>query len=250
LSITERIPIGCRKVCSTKAFRLLGVADGASVLVVEDERAQRYVLGQYLAKEGFTVLEAEDGASALKILRRQSVDLAVVDIMMPGIDGLDLVRLLRKDSSAPVIMLTARGEEATRVAGLEAGADDYVVKPFSMPELVARVRAQLRRANGFGRSGEGVSSLQAGEVELHLDARTCTVGGRPVELSRREFDLLAVLMRRKGRALTREQLLEEAWGTTHVTEKTVDVHMARLRQKVGSRVHIRSLRGVGYRLED
>jgi len=225
------------------------MSDSASVLVVDDERAQRYVLGQYLAKEGFTVLEAEDGASALQILRQQPVDLAVVDIMMPGIDGVDLVRLLRNDSSAPVIMLTARAEEATRVAGLEAGADDYVVKPFSMPELVARVRAQLRRANDFGRTATDTSVLRAADLEIDLQARTCRVGGQAVELSRREFDLLAVLLRQKGRALTREQLLEAAWGTTHVTEKTVDVHMARLRQKLGSRVQIRSLRGVGYRLE-
>jgi DNA-binding response OmpR family regulator len=226
------------------------IMEGASVLVVEDERAQRYVLGRYLVKEGFQVLEAEDGASALKIVREKPVDLAVVDIMLPGIDGIDLVRLLRSDFSAPVILLTARGEEAARVAGLDAGADDYVIKPFSMPELVARVRAHLRRAGGFGTASDDGSQLVAGEVEIDTDSRICTVAGSPVELSRREFDLLTVLLRRKGRALSREQLLHEAWGTTHVTEKTVDVHMARLRQKLGSRVHIRSLRGVGYRLED
>lgn len=220
------------------------------MLVVEDEKAQRYVLGQYLLKEGFGVLEAEDGASALKILREQHVDVAVVDLMMPGIGGIDLIRLFRHDSSAPVIILTAKGDEASRVAGLEAGADDYVVKPFSMLELVARVRAQLRRAKDFAQQGGGAARLTAGEVTVDLDARTCQVGDSAVELSRREFDLLAALIRRKGRALTRDQLLQEAWGTTHVTEKTVDVHMARVRQKLGPRVHIRSLRGIGYRLED
>jgi len=225
------------------------------ILVVEDEEAQRWALRQYLTREGYDVIEAPDGESGLRLAREAQVDLAVVDVMLPGLDGFELVKQLRRDSSIPVLFLTARGEEWNRVAGLEIGADDYVVKPFSVPEVVARVRAHLRRAAERGgeraslREIAGGSEVRVGGVSLDLGSRRCLLEGRPVELTRREFDLLATLARRRGQALSRRQLLEEAWGTVHLSEKTVDVHVARLRRKLGDALRLTPLRGVGYRLE-
>lgn len=216
------------------------------VLVVDDERALRRLLRLYLSKEGFAVTEAENGADAISVLRRGGIDLALVDVMLPGIDGFELVRLVRKESTVPIILVTARGEETNRVVGLELGADDYVVKPFSAPEVMARVRAQLRRAQGFGPEE---STLRRDGVELDFVERRCFVDGKAVELTRREFDLLETLLRHPGRVHTREQLLAAAWGTTFVSEKTVDVHVAGLRRKLGRAVTITALRGVGYRLE-
>jgi DNA-binding response OmpR family regulator len=216
------------------------------ILVVDDELALRRLLRAYLAKEGFEVLEAATGQQALTVMREGGVDLAVVDVMLPEVDGFEVVRRIRAASSIPIIILTARGEETNRVAGLELGADDYVVKPFSAPEVVARVRAHLRRARGFEEAG---TVLRAGPIELDRASRRCTVDGRPVGLTRREFDLLSALLERSGRALTRHRLLEAAWGTSHVTTKTVDVHVAALRRKLGDAIHISALRGVGYRLE-
>lgn len=221
-------------------------APGSRILVVDDEPALRHLLRAYLAKEGFEVLEAASGEQALSAVRGGGVDLAVVDVMLPELDGFEVVRRIRARSSVPIILLTARGEETNRVAGLELGADDYVVKPFSAPEVVARVRAHLRRVRGFEETG---SVLRAGRVEVDRASRRCTVDGRPVELTRRELDLLLVLIERSGRALTRDQLLDAAWGTTYVSPKTVDVHVATLRRKLGTALHISSLRGIGYRLE-
>jgi len=221
-------------------------ASKSRILVVDDEPALRRLLRAYLDKEGFEVLEAASGQQALALFRSGDVDLAVIDVMLPELDGFEVVRRIRARSSVPIILLTARGEETNRVAGLELGADDYVVKPFSAPEVVARVRAHLRRMRGFEEPG---SVLRVGGVEVDRTSRRCTVGGRPVELTRREFDLLLVLLERSGRALTREQLLEAAWGTTYVSAKTVDVHVAGLRRKLGDAVQISSLRGIGYRLE-
>ncbi len=221
-------------------------APGSRVLVVDDEPALRHLLKAYLTKEGFEVLEAASGEQALSLLRGGGVDLAVVDVMLPELDGFEVVRRIRARSAVPIILLTARGEETNRVAGLELGADDYVVKPFSAPEVVARVRAHLRRVRGFEETG---SVLRAGRVEVDRGSRRCTLAGRQVDLTRREFDLLLVLIERSGRALTRDQLLDAAWGTTYVSPKTVDVHVAALRRKLGDALHISSLRGVGYRLE-
>lgn len=216
------------------------------VLVVDDEHALRRLLRLYLEKEGYEVLEAGDGLDALSLLRRGGIDLALVDVMLPELDGFEVVRRIRTESGIPIILVTARGEEAQRIAGLELGADDYVVKPFSAPEVVARVRAQLRRARGdFG----GQEPLRSGSVELDEDARRVTVDGREVELTRREFDLLAALLRDPGRAHTRDALLEQVWGSTYLQPKTVDVHIAGLRRKLGEALKINSLRGVGYRLE-
>jgi DNA-binding response OmpR family regulator len=221
--------------------------NAARILVVEDELSMRRLLRLYLTKAGFTVEEAATGREGLAALRRGGVDLAIVDVMLPEIDGFELVRQVRRSSSIPVILLTARGEETSRVAGLELGADDYVVKPFLPHEVVARVRAHLRRARGFAADDGG--TLRAGTVELDLRGRTCTVAGTVVDLTRREFDLLETLMANPGRAFTRDQLLDEVWGSRFVSEKTVDVHIVGLRHKLGDAARISTLRGIGYRLE-
>ncbi len=222
------------------------MSEPACVLVADDEKALRRLLRLYLGKEGFTVVEAADGLEAIARIHAGGIDVALVDVMLPELDGFEVVRRIRRESSIPVILITARGEEVNRVTGLELGADDYVVKPFSAPEVVARVRAQLRRMRGFAPAD---SILRSGEVELDRLERTCRVRGEPVELTRREFDLLAVLLDQAGRVQTREQLLEAAWGTSFLSEKTVDVHVASLRRKLGEAIEISALRGVGYRLE-
>jgi DNA-binding response OmpR family regulator len=225
----------------------MSAVNAARILVVEDELSMRRLLRLYLTKAGFTVEEAATGREGLVALLRGGVDLAIVDVMLPEMDGFEVIRQVRRSSSVPVILLTARGEESSRVAGLELGADDYVVKPFLPYEVVARVRAHLRRARGF--ADEGGGTLQAGTVELDLRGRTCAVGGTAVDLTRREFDLLEALMASPGRAFTREQLLDQVWGSRFVSEKTVDVHIVGLRQKLGDAVRIATLRGIGYRLE-
>ncbi|MDQ2984794.1 MAG: response regulator transcription factor [Actinomycetota bacterium] len=222
------------------------MSEAARVLVADDEKSVRSLLRLYLSKEGYAVLEAADGLQALSRVRAGGIDVALVDVMLPELDGFEVVRRIRSESSIPVILITARGEEVHRVAGLELGADDYVVKPFSAPEVVARVRAQLRRARGFAPQE---TKLRAGAIELERLERTCLVNGEPVELTRREFDLLAALLEQAGRVQTREQLLEAAWGTAYVSEKTVDVHVAALRRKLGAAIEITALRGVGYKLE-
>jgi DNA-binding response OmpR family regulator len=222
------------------------MASTARVLIVDDEHSLRRLLRLYLEKEDYEVVEADDGLDALSLLRRGGLDLALIDVMLPELDGFEVVRRIRPESGIPIILITARGEEAQRITGLELGADDYVVKPFSAPEVVARVRAQLRRARGqFG----APEPLRVGSVELDPEARRVTVDGQEVVLTRREFDLLAVLLREPGRARTRDALLEQVWGSTYLQPKTVDVHIAGLRHKFGDALKISSLRGVGYRLE-
>ena len=216
------------------------------ILVADDESAQRRLLRAYLSNAGYSVVEADNGLDALALLRGGGIDVALVDVMMPQLDGFEVVRRIRPESTVPIILLTARGEETSRVAGLELGADDYVVKPFSAPEVVARVRTHLRRLQG---ATAKEPPLRAGKVELDLEARRCTVDGRQVDLPRRQFDLLTTLMQAPGRVFTREQLLEHAWGTPYLSPKTVDVHVARLRAGLGDAVQIVALRGVGYRLE-
>ncbi len=222
------------------------MAQPARVLVVDDEYALRQLLRNYLERDGLAVIEADSGPAALDRLADHEIDVAVIDVMLPGVDGFELVRRIRKTSDLPVILLTARGDETDRVSGLQLGADDYIVKPFSAPEVVARVRALLRRVQGFAPAPH---SIQLGSVLLDLDGRRCTVNGELVQLTRREFDLLVTLAEQSGRVLTRDQLLQAAWGTTYVSEKTVDVHIAGLRRKLGPGLRISSLRGIGYRLE-
>lgn len=218
----------------------------ARILVVDDELSLRRLMRLYLGKAGFAVQEASTGSQALAALRRGDIDLAIVDVMLPELDGFEVVRQARRNSSIPIILLTARGEEASRVAGLEVGADDYVVKPFLAHEVVARVRAQLRRARGFDADA---ATLRVGLVELDRRARRCSIAGEAVELTRREFDLLETLLASPGRAFTRDQLLDEVWGSRFVSEKTIDVHIVGLRRKLAGAVRISTLRGVGYRLE-
>ncbi len=192
------------------------------------------------------MIETDSGLEALSLLRRGTVDIALVAAALPEIDGLELVRRVRHESTVPIIMLTAREHDNSHIAGLEAGADDYVLRPISLAEVTARMRAQLRRARGF-ETEETV--LRTGGVELDLGARRCSIDGREVDLTRREFDLLGTLLRYPGRIHTREQLLGLVWGTDDITPKTVDVHVAALRRKLGSAVTIATLRGVGYRLD-
>jgi two-component system response regulator ResD len=222
------------------------LSKGKRILVVDDEAALRHLLKLYLAKEGFEVVEAADGMQALSLVWAGGVDLALIDVMLPKLDGFEVVRRIRSRSTLPIILLTARGEETNRVVGLELGADDYVVKPFSAPEVVARVRAHLRRTSLFETTQ---SVLRVGGVELDRESRRCTVNGQPIELTRRELDLLLVLLDHSGRALSRDELLAEAWGTNFMSPKTVDVHVAALRRKLGSALTISALRGFGYRLE-
>jgi two-component system response regulator ResD len=217
------------------------------ILLVDDEASLRMLVRRYLQRDGYLVVEAVDGAQALQRLAEQPFDLAVIDVMMPKVDGFDLVRQIRSRSDIPVIMLTGRGEESSRVAGLELGADDYMVKPFSMPELVARVRARLRRPGTEQLQPTDV--LEVGQVRADSSSRRAWVGDRELDLTRREFDLLVALLAAPGRVFTRDQLLDHAWGTRYVSAKTVDVHVSGLRRKLGDAVSVQTVRGVGYRLE-
>jgi two-component system alkaline phosphatase synthesis response regulator PhoP len=219
----------------------------ARILLVDDESPLRELVRPYLEAEGYEVMEASSGPAALDLFRGSGADLAIVDVMLPGFDGMELVRRLRESSDIPVILLTARREEGQRIAGLRLGADDYVMKPFSVPELVARVSAQLRRARGFSDSSSG--AIRAGDIEIDLGPRRVWVAGVEVELTRREFDLLVALASRPDRVLSRTELLRDAWPTTFVAEKTVDVHLASLRRKIGPSLKVTAVRGVGYRLE-
>ncbi len=217
------------------------------VLVVDDERAIRRLLRMYLTDAGFTVAEAADGPEAVEQVRRGGIDLVLLDLMLPGIDGFEVCRRLRELGRVPVIMLTARSDEADRVTGLELGADDYVVKPFSPAEVVARVRAVMRRVAA---PPDPRRVLRAGPVELEPASRRASVDGREVDLTRLEFDLLVELASHPRVVYTRERLLERVWGyQSAVGGKTVDVHVANLRRKLGDGIGIVAVRGVGYKLE-
>jgi DNA-binding response OmpR family regulator len=217
-------------------------AMGGLVMVVEDERNIGALVRTYLERDGFQVLWVRSGEDALAELRRHPVKLVVLDIGLPGLDGFEVCR--RIAGTVPVIMLTARDEEADRVAGLELGADDYVSKPFSPRELTARVKAVLRRA--AGRDPGDV--VRAGTVTLARAAREVHVDGREVELTQREFDLLEYLLRHAGTVVTRDQLLESVWGFLAPGEtRTVEVHIAQLRKKLGVPELIQTVRGLGYK---
>lgn len=217
------------------------------VLVVDDERAIRRLLRMYLTDAGFTVAEAADGVEAVEQVRRGGIDLVLLDLMLPGIDGFEVCRRLRELGRVPVIMLTARSDEANRVTGLELGADDYVVKPFSPVEVVARVKAVMRRVAA---QPDPHRLLRAGPVELEPASRRASVDGREVDLTRLEFDLLVELASHPRVVYTRERLLEKVWGyQSAVGGKTVDVHVANLRRKLGDDIGIVAVRGVGYKLE-
>lgn len=222
------------------------MATNGHILIVDDERAIRRLLGLYLRDAGFTVVEAADGADAVAQVRRGGVDLVLLDLMLPGKDGFDTCREIRDLSTVPVIMVTARDGETNRILGLELGADDYVTKPFSPNEVVARVRAVLRRVA----EPRGGAPLRAGAALLDTRSRTCVVDGRAVDLTRTEFDLLAELATHPNVVHSRERLLERVWGyRSPVGTKTVDVHVANLRRKIGADTGIVTVRGVGYRME-
>jgi two-component system response regulator ResD len=223
------------------------------VLVVDDEPMVRHVLTRYLAREGFDVDEAADGRLALERIREAQPDLVLLDLMLPEVDGYEVFRRLRLSSSVPVIMLTARGEETDRIVGLELGADDYVTKPFSPREVVARARAVLRRSDR-NPSPHVYGSLVAGRLAIDLDRREVTRDGEPVHLTRKEFDLFSYLASRPGVTFTRTQLLEDVWDFAWEGDSaTVTVHVRRLREKLeddpSSPAHLVTVWGVGYRFE-
>jgi two-component system, OmpR family, response regulator len=219
-----------------------------AILVVEDEQAIADLVRAYLKRDGFGVVWARSGEQALEELSRHPVRLVVLDIGLPGIDGFEVCRRLRARTGVPILILSARDDEVDRVAGLEAGADDYVTKPFSPRELVARVKAILRRASGGGETIDG-GSLSVGGIELDRASRTVTAGGEPVELTGREFDLLAALLAHPGVVLGRDRLLELAWGGEFAGgTRTVDVHVAQLRAKLDRPELIQTVRGAGYKV--
>jgi DNA-binding response OmpR family regulator len=219
-----------------------------AILVVEDEQAIADLVRAYLRRDGFDVVWASSGEQALEELARHPVRLVVLDVGLPGIDGFEVCRRLRARSGVPILILSARDDEIDRVAGLEAGADDYVTKPFSPRELVARVKAILRRAPG-GAAALDDGLLSAGDVDLDRASRSVTVGGEPVALTAREFDLLAALLSHPGVVLSRDRLLELVWGGEFAGgTRTVDVHVAQLRSKLGRPELVQTVRGAGYKV--
>ena len=224
-----------------------------SVLVVEDEENLLEALRYNLEHDGHSVLTAADGAKGLETARSALPDLIILDVMLPGLDGLEVCRILRRETDAPILMLTAKGEEIDRVVGLELGADDYVAKPFSMRELMARVRALMRRPRSRT-PGPSAEPLRAGPLTLDAEAHSARLGEDELRLKPREFDLLALFMRNPGRAFTRDQILERLWGRDYIGDvRTVDVHVRWLREKIESDpsapARIITIRGVGYRFE-
>jgi two-component system phosphate regulon response regulator PhoB len=224
------------------------------ILLIEDEPDIAEVLQYNLEKEGFAVETAPRGDSGLEAVRRAIPDLILLDLMLPGLDGLELTRLLKRDSSTarvPIVMLTARGEEVDRIVGLELGADDYISKPFSPREVVLRVKAVLRRLQPGGDGAEEPSeSLEVGGIRLDVAGHRLEVGGREVPLTATEFRLLKLLIERGGRVQTRGQLLADVWGYAEdIDSRTVDTHIRRLRRKLGAEAdRIETVIGVGYRL--
>jgi DNA-binding response OmpR family regulator len=219
------------------------------ILVVEDETKIARTVRLYLEQAGFQVTMIHDGALAMPAFRHEQPDLIVLDLMLPNVDGLDICRQIRHTSNVPIIMFTARSEEADTLIGLELGADDYITKPFSPREVVARVRAVLRRAQG---SAQPASIMAAGDVQVDLDRHVATIGGTPIDLTPIEFNLLAAFVRQPGRAFTRLQLLEAVGDPAYDGyERTIDQHIKNLRAKLGDDArrprHILTVYGVGYK---
>jgi two-component system, OmpR family, alkaline phosphatase synthesis response regulator PhoP len=225
----------------------------SSILIVDDEPKIVQLARDYLERAGFAVTSAADGEAAVAAFRAQPPDLIVLDLGLPGRDGLDVTRLVRRESDVPIIMLTARGEESDKLVGLELGADDYMVKPFSPKELVARVRAVLRRAEG--RAGPAADVLHAGDLTLDVPRLRLTVGDRAVELTATEFQLLTALARQPGRIFTRAQLLDAVHGVAFESyERAIDTHIKNLRRKIEPDPrqprYIQTVYGVGYKLAE
>jgi DNA-binding response OmpR family regulator len=223
----------------------------AKILVVEDDRSLSDALVYNLRREDHTPLLAEDASTAVTLANRERPDLILLDLMLPGASGFDVCREVRSFSSAPIIMLTARDDEVDRILGLELGADDYVTKPFQLREVLARVRANLRRVE-LDRRSDNRGVLKRGDLEVDLAARQVRVRAVLVSLQPKEFDLLAYLLQHPGTVLTRDRLLSAVWGHEFVGERTVDVHVRRVRAKLeraGEKDLIRTVHGVGYALE-
>ena len=226
----------------------------ARILLVDDDPHLREMLGYALRREGYEVLEAGDGAQALRVVESESVDLLVLDVMMPELDGLEVCRRLRRDSQVPIVFLSSKAEELDRVLGLELGGDDYVTKPFSPRELLSRVKAVLRRTRGVVVPEPEVDpdSLEMGTLRLDLDAHRCHVAGQEVTLTLTEVRMLQVLMGAPGRAFSRDELVERTYQGRHfVSGRTVDSHVRRIRQKLrdaGLEDLIETVHGLGFRL--
>ncbi len=221
------------------------------ILIIDDEPSITNLVSAYLKPEGYEVFTAADGNAGLKAARAFKPDLIILDLMLPGMDGIELLSRLRRESDVYVIMLTARTDETDKIVGLSVGADDYVTKPFSPRELVARVKAALRRIQTGAGSSVERSVLSFKRVKLDVGAHTVTVDENPIELTSLEFDLLKALAENRGRVLSREQLLEKVWGAEYFGEiRVVDVHLGHVRQKLGDESLIATVRGVGYRFED
>ncbi len=228
--------------------------DRRSILIVEDEPSIAEVVALYLQRAGFQTIHASDGLTARSLLEQKTPDLGIIDIMLPQLDGLSLTRWLRDRSNMPIILLTARRAEADRIEGLELGADDYVVKPFSPQELVSRVRAVLRRSGRDPNEPPSSKKLIFDDLEIDQPGRLVTVAGREVQLTAREFDMLALLAQHPRQVFTRDQLLERVWGISdYIDPGTVTVHVRRLREKLekdpSSPLHILTVWGVGYKFE-
>ncbi|HET8592482.1 MAG TPA: response regulator transcription factor [Solirubrobacterales bacterium] len=227
----------------------------ARILLVDDEQAVQTLLTYPLRKEGYEVVEAMDGQEALERFSEQRFDLVVLDVMLPKLDGIEVCRRLRTRSQVPIIMLTAKGDEIDKVAGLEMGADDYITKPFSVREFRSRVKAALRRGSMAGSGATGDGPIRAGDLEIDFERRSTELAGKPVKLTYVEFEILAALAGTPGRVFTREMLLEHVWGdSTYRDPRTVDVHIRHLREKLESDPknpgYLFTVRGVGYRFRD
>jgi DNA-binding response OmpR family regulator len=220
------------------------------ILIIEDEKDLIKLLKYNLEKEGFRVIHASDGEAGLNLFKKEKPDLVLLDVMLPKLDGFEFCKAVRQESKTPIIMLTAKAEEVDRVLGLELGADDYVTKPFSVREIIARIRAIFRRVSG---SEEEKAFVRAGGLEVDMDRYIAKINGRAIALSSKEFEFLKCLIAAKGRVLSRDQLLERVWGydeAMQVDTRTIDQHIARLREKLGAESErIVTVKNVGYRLK-
>jgi two-component system response regulator RegX3 len=225
------------------------------ILIVEDEESFSEALAFLLTKEGFETAIAEDGRQAINMFNADGADLILLDLMIPEVSGVEVCRTIRTQSQVPIIMLTAKDAEIDKVVGLELGADDYVTKPYSSRELIARIKAVLRRGQGEDGSNQDQDLLEVGPIRLNIGKHQVFVSGNPVALPLKEFELLEFLMRNSGRVLTRSQLIDRVWGGDYYGDtKTLDVHIKRLRAKVeadpANPVLIQTIRGLGYKLEN
>lgn len=225
----------------------------SKILIVEDEEALSDPLAFLLGREGFQTIVVDNGLDALPVFDREGADLMLLDVMLPGMSGMEVCRKLREVSSVPIIMLTAKDSELDKVLGLELGADDYVTKPYSARELIARIRAVLRRRSAETDSATE-SVLQGGPVRMDIDRHVVTVNGEEISMPLKEFELLEILLRNVGRVMTRGQLIERVWGADYVGDtKTLDVHIKRLRSKIepdsSAPQYVVTVRGLGYKFE-